>query len=113
MPNIYTPPTAWRLPAMTNQLGRHWRQPKGLRDRVGLFGGHATICERDWLELPRYETTNPSGVYPGKAWRCGPYLRWYGPEQFDARGGFCKVGQLRALIQGPGTNITHLPVTNH
>lgn len=100
-------PTRYLLPRMTNPLGRSWGQPGNLRDRVGLYFNHATILESDWLELSDYRTTTPSGVYPGKVWRCGDRLRWYGPEQFDAQGGFCKVGSLRALIQGPGTNITY------
>lgn len=36
-------------------------------------------------ELPRYDATNPSGVYPGKCWLCllpaaGMTLKWYGEE---------------------------------
>lgn len=93
----------WRIPPMTNPLGRHWRQPKNLRDRVGLFFGHATITERDWQALPRYDSTMPSGVYAGKVWRCRSHLCWFGPE----RDGGCVVGYLRALVQGEGTNVTY------
>lgn len=82
------------LPKMTDPLGRHWSQPKGLRDRVQLFETHALISEADWLALPRYERSAPSGVYPGKAWRHGKWLCWYGPD----RGGCCRVGFLRALV---------------
>ena len=84
----------WKIPPMLDPLGKHWRQPKGLRDRVGLFFNHATIKEADWLGLPHYERTMPSGVYPGKVWRCGPWLAWYGPDV----GGRCRVVTLRALI---------------
>lgn len=93
----------WRIPLMTNPLGRHWGQPAGLRDRIGLFFNHATILERDWLALSNYESSVPSGVYPGKVWRRGSRLCWYGPE----RGGRCHIGYLRALVQGPGINATH------
>lgn len=103
---------AWKLPEMTDPLGRHWRQPEGLRDRVGLYETHATISERDWRGLSRYDSSTPSGVYAGKAWRRGPYLCWFGPERVlrtdrdgsPVRG--CSIGYLRALVQGPGTNIT-------
>ena len=83
------------LPAMTDPLGKHWRQPKGLRDRVGLYETHAAISESDWYALPHYETSIPSGVYPGKVWRRGKYLCWYGPDRNDR----CRIGRLRALIQ--------------
>lgn len=85
----------WKLPRMTDPLGKYWRQPANLRDRVGLYGTHATISEKDWLGLPRYESSVPSGVYPCKAWRCGKYLCWFGPD----REGKCRICSLRALIQ--------------
>ncbi|MDR2331898.1 MAG: hypothetical protein LBE61_00280 [Burkholderiaceae bacterium] len=85
----------WKLPPMDDPLGRHWRQPKGLRDRVDLYETHGAIAESDWYGLPRYESTLPSGVYPGKAWRCGKYLCWYGPDI----AGKCRIVSLRALIQ--------------
>jgi hypothetical protein len=85
----------FQLPKMDDPLGQHWRQPRGLRERVGLYGTHAAISEADWFGLPRYETSIPSGVYPGKAWRRGKFLCWYGPD----RNGRCAIGHLRALIQ--------------
>lgn len=87
--------TMWKIPKMDDPMGRHWRQPKDLRDRVGLYETHATIAERDWLALSNYETSVPSGVYPGKAWRRGHLLCWYGPDI----GGRCRIARLRALIQ--------------
>lgn len=85
----------FQLPKMTDPLGMHWRQPPGLRDRVGLFGTHAAISESDFYALPHYATSIPSGVYPGKAWRRGKYLCWYGPS----RNGQCAIGRLRVLVQ--------------
>lgn len=106
----------WRLPAMTDPLGRHWNQPKDLRYRVGLFTTHATISEADWKQLSRYETSMPSGVYPGKVWRSGGYLCWYGPDRRIFEHGrwkdVCSIGCLRALIQGPGTNVTYRPAAS-
>lgn len=87
----------WKLPAMTDPLGKHWAQPGGLRDRVRLHRDHAVIAAQDWEGLPRYETTTPSGVYAGKAWRSGPFLCWFGPE----RAGVCAIGMLRAVIAAP------------
>jgi hypothetical protein len=91
------------LPRMTDPLGRHWGQPAGLRDRVRVYETHATIAEADWRKLSDYRTSLPSGVYAGKVWRRGPLLCWYGP----IRGDSCRVGYLRALVQGPGTNATY------
>jgi len=85
----------WRIPRMTDPLGRYWDQPRDLCARVRLFDTHATISERDWQRLPRYDSSIPSGVYPGKAWRRGKFLCWFGPD----RNGSCHVGYLRALIQ--------------
>lgn len=92
-----------KLPAMTDPLGRHWNQPANLRERIGVYFNHVTIDEYDWRRLSKYETTNPSGVYPGKAWRSGHWLCWYGPE----RNGFCRLARARALVQGPGVNLTY------
>jgi hypothetical protein len=88
---------------MTDPLGKHWRQPAGLRDRVQIYETHATISEADWNALPRYESSYPSGTYSGKAWRRGPWLVWYGRAEGDQ----IRIGRARALVQGPGTNITH------
>lgn len=94
----------WRLPKITDPLGKHWNQPAGLRDRVGLYFNHATISEDDWGKLSRYESSIPSGVYAGKVWRRGNLLCWFGRDL-----GFREhtIGRLRALIQGPGTNVSY------
>lgn len=85
----------FQLPKMTSPFAKYWDQPKGLRNRVALYGTHAAISEADWYGLARYETSTPSGVYPGKAWRRGKYLCWYGPN----RNGQCAIGRLRVLVQ--------------
>jgi hypothetical protein len=102
----------WRIPKMTDPLGRHWKQPRGLHSRVELYFSHAYISEKDWNALPRYESSTPSGVYPGKVWRRGKYLCWYGPEQQGTGGAlaFCRIGRLRALVYGPGTNASYAPL---
>jgi len=85
----------WKIPRMDDPLGKHWRQPANLRDRVGIYWNHVTISERDWFALSNYETANPSGVYPGKVWRRGKYLRWYGPDRDNK----CRLVTFRALVQ--------------
>lgn len=92
-----------RLPYMVDPLGRHWRQPKGLRNRVRIYETHATILAQDWRALPVYDSSYPSGVYAGKVWRRGPYLCWYGRD----KGKTCRIGYARALLQGPGENLTY------
>lgn len=99
--------TFGKLPRMTDPSGRGWRQPPNLRDRVRIYETHATIDEADWLALPNYETSKPTGVYAGKAWRCGRYLRWYGPVRTDKDGEYSMCVTMRALVQGPGTNLTY------
>lgn len=91
-----------RLPLMTDPYGTSWGQPKGLRDRVEIYFSHAVISERDWEALPNYKTSMPSGVYAGKVWRCGKFLRWYGrPHKIIERGQeveVCSTGHIRALV---------------
>lgn len=92
-----------RIPEMTDPLGKHWRQPKGLRDRVEVYETHAAISEADWLALPHYASSYPSGVYAGKVWRRGPWLCWYGrPRRVVEQGRekeVCSLVHKRALIQ--------------
>jgi len=86
----------WRIPRMTDPLRHYWTQPVNLRDRVELYETHATIRERDWLALPRYDHSVPSGVYAGKVWRWRKYICWFGR---DLGGGEHTIGRLRALVQ--------------
>lgn len=89
-----------RLPHMTDPLGKHWPQPAGLRDRVKIFETHATIDERDWLALPKYDRSYPSGTYTGKVWRRDFRLCWYGREKGDR----IVIGSARALVQTNGAH---------
>lgn len=85
---------AWKLPPMTDPLGRHWHQPRNLRDVVKLHDTHAVVPEGVFLSLSRYDSSLPTGVYPGKCWRMGQkFLCWYGPE----RAGRCRIARLRVL----------------
>ncbi|GAB4059149.1 hypothetical protein GCM10028811_12470 [Uliginosibacterium sediminicola] len=68
------------IPPMTDERGRHWRQPSC--DRVLIDDTHAVVSKADFDMLSNYSTSNPSGVYPGKMWRAEwagkHYLRWFG-----------------------------------
>lgn len=92
-----------RLPRMTDPLGKHWNQPKDLRDRVTIYATHATIPARDWFSLSNYRSSYPSGAYAGKVWRRGKYLCWYGrPRKIVEHGRtveVCSIGHARALVQ--------------
>lgn len=87
-----------QIPVMDDPLGRHWRQPSGLRERVTLDATHALVEERDFVALPEYSTTIPTGVYPGKAWRRQEGLTWllcwFGPDI----GGRCEICFRKALL---------------
>lgn len=93
---------SFKIPVMDDPLGKCWGQPEGLRDRVQVYETHATIHEDDWRKLHDYSASFPSGVYPGKVWKSGKWLRWYGPD----RNGKCKAACVRALIQGKGKNLS-------
>lgn len=70
------------IPAMTNALGRHWRQPH--RSAIEVDDTHALMDEATFKALSEYSTSMPSGVYPGKMWKCNQrgtdnwWLCWYG-----------------------------------
>lgn len=86
--------TTGKIPRMDDPLGKNWTQPKDLRERVTVYETHATISEADFLALSNYQTTNPSGVYPGKVWRRGRrWLCWWGPGLEK-----CRCCVVRALI---------------
>lgn len=109
---VTQPSRGWaRLPQITDARGAHWRQPKGLRDRVRIYETHATISETDWRELSHYESSYPSGAYAGKVWRRAHWLCWYGRPHMVTEHGrtyeACSIGYTRALIVGPGTNVTY------
>lgn len=87
--------TYGKLPRMDDPLGKHWRQPANLRDVVQVYETHAVIPTEAFFSLPNYQTTTPSGVYPGKARRQGrKWLCWWGPD----RGGRCRCCCIRALL---------------
>ena len=55
------------IPAMTDPLGAHWRQPP--RESIEVDDTHALMTAATFRQLPEYSSTVPTGVYPGKMWR--------------------------------------------
>lgn len=56
------------IPAMTHALGRHWRQPKDIRD-APMDGLTVLLTPQQLAELPEYSASIPTGAYPGKCWK--------------------------------------------
>ena len=79
------------IPAMTDPLGRHWRQPVDIAE-APIDDTHVLLTPRQFEELPEYSATMPTGAYPGKCWKralydmpphrggkiVGWHLGWYG-----------------------------------
>lgn len=69
------------IPEMTDPLGKYWHQPKDIRE-APMDDAHVILTKKQYNSLASYDTTNPSGVYPGKCWkrtnRHGKFLVWYG-----------------------------------
>lgn len=87
------------IPAMTDPLGRHWRQPD--RTEILLDDKHAVMDGKTFSRLAEYSTSIPSGVYPGKMWKChcldGEWvLRWFG--EVDGRPDLCSQNQRVILL---------------
>lgn len=68
------------IPPVQHPMGRYWEQPD--RRAIALDGTHALMELATFEALADYSGSIPSGVYPGKMWKCeGPgcwYLRWFG-----------------------------------
>ena len=68
------------IPVMTDPLGRYWEQPS--RDAILTDAVYAVMTMATWKSLCNYETSIPTGAYPGKMWRRQrdaetPTLCWY------------------------------------
>jgi hypothetical protein len=101
------------IPAMTDPLGRHWEQPR--RQDIEIDRDHAIMTRATFDQLPAYNATSPSGVYPGKMWRRFngaadlAFLRrggrpewclcWYGPS---ARGPEWCTTHMRTILLSDG-----------
>jgi len=71
------------IPAMTDPLGRHWRQPYNIR-QAPMDDTHVLLTPAQVNELMEYSSTYPSGTYDGKCWKAEQdnelYLCWYHPS---------------------------------
>lgn len=79
------------IPEMDDPLGKYWRQPANIRE-APMDDEVVLLTPAQFDGLASYETTTPSGVYPGKCWKARKivrrgdalhfsnewYLRWYG-----------------------------------
>jgi hypothetical protein len=99
------------IPAMTDPLGKHWDQPKDIRE-APIDGTHVLLTRQQFEGLSEYSATFPSGVYPGKCWKRhepGPtlpgerrrvglsrwFLMWYG-ESHDPK--LCSINHREIRI---------------
>ncbi|MDX4946491.1 hypothetical protein [Providencia manganoxydans] len=88
-----------KLPAITNPLGKHWKQPNPAN--INIDDTHAMMSSSDYELLADYSGSVPSGVYVGKMWKAvapsgKAFLRWFGivPERDDV----CSNNQREILI---------------
>lgn len=90
------------IPPITDPMGKSWRQPD-LTD-LNVQGTHALLSRVEFDGLPEYSSSYPTGVYPGKAWKChwrGAdrwFLRWFGIVPGNDK--VCSNHQLEILIVG-------------
>lgn len=84
------------IPEMDDPLGKHWVQPD--RQYIFIRDGKAHLCAMDFKRLASYDSSFPSGVYPGKMWKrtnAGvSYLCWYGED----KGGKCTINHMPIAV---------------
>lgn len=80
------------VPPIPSEWGSSWIQPKLTQILIG--DKQAFMSRASFQKLREYSTTTPSGVYPGKMWRCNLYD--------DARATWTDVWQLRWFGVVPG-----------
>jgi hypothetical protein len=57
------------IPPITDPQGKSWQQPPADLMDFDTVPGHVIISHAAFKALARYDTTMPSGVYPGKMWK--------------------------------------------
>lgn len=93
----------FKIPVMDDPLGKYWDQPKDIR-RAPMDATHVILRPGQVRELSEYSAPWPTGVYPGKCWRCieskpdRHLLVWYGPETDT---GMCEI-MFRELLSVGG-----------
>ena len=91
---------------MTDPLGRYWDQPD--TTNILIDDTYALMARSDFEKLSEYSTSDPTGVYEGKAWksvrivrtdtgyaRDGWLLRWFGSHPDPAK---CSYNQRIILL---------------
>jgi hypothetical protein len=89
------------IPEMTHPYGKHWDQPKDIRD-VDMDDTHVLLNRRQFDGLHEYSASLPTGVYEGKCWRRedaegGDLLCWYDASP-EGRPDLCTISFRRILI---------------
>lgn len=92
------------IPQITHPLGRHWDQPRDIRD-APMDDTHVLLTPFQVRLLPEYSTSMPSGVYAGKCWKWvqlpkfgnDKWLIWYGNEVSPNEFEVCKRKILEIL----------------
>ena len=64
------------IPAMTDPLGRYWKQPADIRD-APMDDTHVLLNAEQFTGLSDYSATIPSGKYEGKCWKTLYHGEWY------------------------------------
>lgn len=84
----YTTSTYNEIPAMTDPLGAHWRQPADIRE-AEMDETHVMLTDAQVSGLMEYNHSYPSGCYDGKCWRREGdgfwYLCWYHPHPVEGK----------------------------
>lgn len=90
------------IPPMTHPLAKHWDQPP--REHIVITPAEARMTQETMRRLATYDSTLPSGVYPGKMWlrnqpipqtdKTVPLLCWYAEDGMD----HCKVENRRIVV---------------
>lgn len=68
------------VPPITEPMGKYWKQPDP--NGMAFDDQQVLMTQKDFDALLEYSSSKPSGVYPGKMWKCLSggywYLRWFG-----------------------------------
>lgn len=84
------------IPEMTDPLGKHWAQPGRLD--ILVRDGKAILTKHVFQSLAEYNTSFPSGVYPGKMWKRIngglANLCWYG----EIEGNKCAIHHMQIEV---------------
>jgi hypothetical protein len=56
------------IPPITDPMGKYWNQPN--RFEIEIDDKSALMSQKTFSQIPDYTHSQPTGVYPGKMWRC-------------------------------------------